>query len=269
MGIGQEIISELLNDKGYFQKLDRNSYEIEKIEEQLRGGMMPSIFKLHSKESVVAPQSAEEYMEILSLVDIKQAQVKVIKEIVERVMGYPINYYAVKRKVTEALRERSMEYIRKNKKLEASLFKAHVLVISRCCRAYFDEIIMPLCKEGMTSTVALIISRVIMRCTSEKSHMEELLRKVMQLEKSHSVYTLLTAILIKKIQFGQRVIDEVHEYVLQESAGAEGPRFLAWNKVVLVFVRNYKTKIDQSGLREIYSQAESPIEVEILKELSE
>ncbi|OAG31014.1 essential nuclear protein 1 [Nematocida sp. ERTm5] len=267
MGIGQEIMAELMNDEGYFLKLDRNSEEIAKIEEELRTGTLPSIFKLHSHKSVIAPHSAEDYLELLLVIDIKQAQVKVLKEIVERVMSYPLAYYQVKKRVTELLREKSMEYIRKHKKLEISLFKAHVMIMSRCSKAYFSGMIKPLCDEGMSNNIALILSRVIMKCTCEKGHMEDMLRNIMVLERTHSVYILITAILIKGIRFSQDIIDDVHQYILDELQNTS-TRYLAWNKVVLVFIRNYKNQVDTSLLIDIYREPTSPIEIEILKELN-
>lgn len=267
MGLGHKVITELSTGNSYYDILNRNIEEIDKIEEELRTGVLPSVFRLHSKESLIAPKSAEEYLDLLLLVDINQAQTKIAKEIVERVMGYPSSYYDVKRKITEKLRERSLEYIKKNKKLECSLFKAHIQILSRCTKAYFAGMIKPLVEGGMNSTLSLILSRVIMKSTPERAYMDELLLSMLRLERTHAVYTLLTSILIKNVQFKQETVDKIYEYVL-EGPSAQEQRYLAWNKVVLIFLRNYKKQIDLAALKEIYAHAESPIEVEIGKELS-
>lgn len=266
MGIGQQVISELSSGNGFYDRLNRNTEEIEMIEEQLENGTMPSIFKLHSKSTNVSPKSPEEYLEILSLIDIKKSQPKIFKEIVDRVVGYPISYYSVKRKVVEELRVRSMEYIQKNKKLECSLFRAHIQVLSRCTPSYFDDVIKPICENGMTNLVALIISRVIMKSTPERAYMEEMLLSMLGIGRSHSLYTLLTALLIKNIQFKQETVDRVYEYIL-DGPMIEEQRYLAWNKVVLVFIRNYKRQVCLDPLRDIYAEAKLPIEKEIEKEL--
>ncbi|KAI5193230.1 hypothetical protein NEMIN01_2427 [Nematocida minor] len=266
MGIGQKVLEELSSGNSFYDRLNRHTDEIEGIEEQLEMGVMPSIFRLHSKSSAITPKSPEEYLEILSLIDIKKAQPKVLKEIVDRVLGYPTSYYSVKRKVVEEVRIRSMEYIHKNKKLECSLFRAHIQILSRCTNAYFADVIKPICEEGMTNTVSLIISRVLMKSTPERVYMEEMLLSILALQRTHSVYTLLTAILIKNIQFKQETVDVVYEYILDGPEIAE-QRFLAWNKVVLIFIRNYKKQVDLQPIKEMYAETVSPIEKEIEKEL--
>lgn len=269
MGIGQKIISELSSGNGFYDRLNRNTEEIEEIEEieeQLETGVMPGVFKLHSKSVNVSPKTPEEYLELLSLVDIKKAQAKVFKEIVDRVVGYPISYLSVKRRVAEELRVLSMEYIQKKKKLECSLFRAHIQILSRCTITYFTDIIKPISEEGMTNTVSLIISRVIMKSTPDRIYMEEVLLSMLNLERTHSIYTLLTAILIKNIQFKQETVERVYSYILEGPVEAE-KRYLAWNKVVLIFVRNYKRQIPLEPIREIYAGSKLPIEIEIQKEI--
>ncbi|KAH9387311.1 uncharacterized protein NEMAJ01_2207 [Nematocida major] len=266
MGIGQQVLAELNDGSNYYDMLNRNMDELDKIEQQMKEGSLPSIFRLHSKESMLAPKTPEEFMDVLALIDINVAQPKTAKEIVERVMGYPLSYYEVKKRVTDSIRIRSVEYIKKNKKLECSLFKAHVQILNRCTNAYFEGVIKPLIKNGMPSSLSLIISRVIMKSTPDKAYMEEFLGKLMGLTRTHSVYTLITAVLIKNIQFRQETLNAIYEYVL-EGLLQPNQRFLAWNKVVLIFVRNYKKHIPHEGILGIYEGTTSAIELEIRKEL--
>ncbi|KAI5172886.1 hypothetical protein NEFER03_1902 [Nematocida sp. LUAm3] len=265
MNIGQKIVLELANGKTYCDLLSQHQEEIEKTESELQKSQLPTLFKLHTKESAIAPKSPEEFLVLLEMIDLKKSKPATFKLIFERVLGYPLSYYSVKKKVSEVLRIMSQEHITKHKKLEYSLFKCMLLLASRCTKAFSEAVICPWIQEGMTSTCALVLSRVIMKASSEKEYMEEFLVSLLDLDRTHSLYIIVTSILIKKIAFSVSALELVYAYILD--ARTMETRFLAWNKLVLAFVRAYKKDIDLSELLDVYNTPESKIEVEIKAEL--
>ncbi|KAI5189307.1 hypothetical protein NECID01_0502 [Nematocida sp. AWRm77] len=266
MDIGSKIIEDLSNGQEYCDVLSRHCEEIEEAEEMLKKGSLPSVFRLHSKESPIAPETPEEYLMLLGLLEIRQSKYPVFKELVEKVLGYPLSYYAVKEKVFEALKDVCRENILRCKKLDPSLFRAMLAGVSRCTKAFTHGAIVPWVREGMTSTAALVMGRVVMKSTSEKEYMEEFIQALLEEKKDIAVFTLLTCALIKRIKLSPEVLERVVGYIQKEDR-VEG-RCLTWNKLVLVFVRGYKDVVDLEGIPSMYNHANpTPIEKEIQKEL--
>lgn len=276
--LGAQILDELASGNEYFDVLNRSQEEIKKAEEEMGRGDLPSFFRLHSRTSVISPRNPEEYLMLLDALDMSGCKPSVLKEITEKVTRYPISYNKVKTKIAEALRERSEQNIREKKKLDQLLFKALSHLLSNATQAFVDGLIRPWLPR-MTSTDALVLSRVLMRGTSDREYMEDFILFLLGQRKNNKTATLLTGILIKKIKLSQNLVDRTYNYLIRPlspqddifqqvpSSCAETPRrILAWNKLVLVFLRGYKSRVDLCALKEAYAGDQlSEIELEIRK----
>lgn len=271
MNIGREVINGLMNGCEYQDILGQKTEEIEKIEKTLAEGDLPSVFRLHSKEMHITPRTPEEYLTLLNVMNMRKSKNVALLSVVERVMRYPIEYYPVKKRVAEIMREVSKDYMEKNKRLEQPLFKSMICIVSKCTKAFSEAVIIPWLtyEQGMSKTAALIFARVIMKSRSEKKYMEEFIEELMEQERTHSLYTLLMSVLIKKISLTDKILYMVKEYLLNNPNMQSDKRFLAWNNLVLVFVREYKSKIDLSALLDVYTGNDNKIETEIRKELAQ
>ncbi|KAI5187351.1 hypothetical protein NEHOM01_2113 [Nematocida homosporus] len=251
--IGQQIVRDFRTGNEYCDLLSRNVKEIGKIEQNLKDGILPEVFKLHSKVSIISPKSVREMCLLLEVVDLKVSKLKVWREIVERVVGYPLGYLEVKTEVLSVFGGVVREYVAKHKRLEQSLFKGAVCALSRSTKAFATSVLMPWVREGMTGAGALVMSRVVMKSSSEREYMEWLLRELMGLGWSSAVYALLLSILIKKLKLSQEVLAEVKTYLVVGCNGT-AERVLSWHKLVLVVVRGYSKEVDLSELKEYYGE---------------
>lgn len=265
MDIGRQIMQELAHGSEYCDVLGRRSDELREVEEQLEKGKMPGVFRLHSKASELNPRSPEEYLVLLSLVDVRKSKHAVLHEIVETAMKYPQSYHAVKEKVAQALREVCKENIARQKKLDPSLFRGMLAVLSRNTKCFSSGVIVPWLEEGMSGTAALVISRVIMKGVSSREYMEEFVEELLRQRHGTPVHVLIMSVLIKKLKLGQSTVEKIEEYIVEGEQAGE--RVLAWNKLVLAFVRGYKGAVDMGRVREIYAGSTKEIEKEIQREL--
>ncbi|OAG29562.1 essential nuclear protein 1 [Nematocida displodere] len=267
MDIGRRVISELNNGSGYCDILSRNCEELEKLEEDIQRGEVPSVFRLHSKDSALAPKTPEEFLLLLELVDLRKSKFCTLKEITDRVVGYPLNYYPVKLKVAEVFHDLGKKHIATYKRLEQSLFNGMTLIITKNTKAFTEGVIKPWLEAGMSSTASLVLSRVIMKGGSERVYMEEFIMDMVGCTRSPCVSTLLTSVLIKKIKLSEITLNAVFRYIVD--GDKSNGRYLIWNKMVLVFVRGYKKAIDMSAIKELYVESTAKIEREIVRELQE
>jgi len=270
MELGRKILQELSHGTSYYDLLSRREDEIEKIEKILAKGKVPSVFRLHTREYEISPKSPEDYLALIGLLDVKKTKYIALKDIVELVVGYPHTYHPVKEKIGEILREASKENIKKQKKLDPSLFRALCTLMCRNTKCMAEAVILPWIREGMTNTAALVLSRVIMKSSSEREYMEEFLERLMEESESSVTFILIVSVLIKKIKFGKPTVEKIEKYIFD--TGSEVERSLAWNKLVLAFVRGYKDAADLRRVEERYREIEresklTEIEKEILREI--
>lgn len=217
---------------------------------------------------------------LLESLDMSLCKPSMLKEITEKVTRYPISYLKVKTKIAEILREKSEQNIKEKKKLDQLLFKALTHLLSNATQAFVDGLIRPWLPR-MTNTDALVLSRVLMRGTSDREYMEDFILFLLGQQKNNKTATLLTGILIKKIKLSQNLIDQTYNYLIRPlspqdeifqqvaPSSADAPRrILAWNKLVLVFLRGYKSRVDLGILKEAYNTVQaSEIELEIRREM--
>ncbi|KAI5180511.1 hypothetical protein NEOKW01_0815 [Nematocida sp. AWRm80] len=265
MTVGRQIIQELSTGNTMYDLLSRNTEELEKIEEQLKKGELPDLFRLHSKDSLFTPSTPEDFCKTLDLIDLSKAKYSLLKEITTRVVGYPIAYYEVKKRIASVLFKAGRENIKKTKRLDVVLFKAFLEITGRSTKAFTEGILIPWVESEMTTAESLVLSRVIMKALPDREYSEELILTMITLPRTHPLFTLLTALLIKRIKFSQETINQVHEYILD--IATESQRYLAHNKVVLSFIRGYHQSIDLNPLLNIYHTPSTSIEIQIENEL--
>jgi len=271
--VGMLVLSELENGEDYESIVSRNLAEIESLKKEIKKGVLPKVFSIPS-QSALAPKDEKDFELLVEMLDLKNAPYSFIEKVTEKMLTYPAKYLAVKRVFASLLREVVVAHLSRDRRLDRLLFKSLMLVVSRSSPLFSQTIAMPLLcapepESGgrLSSSGVQILARVIMKARTNRDYMQVFVEDLLKVEPSPSLSTMLMSVFIKKLRFGGELLAKCRAYIV-ESCRERGT-YLAWNNMVLAFVRAYAGAVDAEDILRFYESVRDrkEIEQEIIEEI--
>lgn len=270
--LGLKILGELDSSMEYECVLGRSEKEICECRAEMQRGVVPRAFSF-PPSTPLSPRTPQDFALLAEKLGLETAGPSLWERLTEKVLNYPTKCAPVKEVFAGMLRTVAKRDLEANKKLSRPLFASLISVLSRSTALFSKAILLPLIRpeapeHRISGDEALVIARVIMKARTRREHMEAFIEELLELSPSAITSTILTAILIKQLKLSAGTADRVADYVA-EGVRASGT-YLTWNKMVLVFARNYPKVPGLSEVARLYASIPNPskIEVEIVKTLS-